>query len=242
MSQKFDNIVKMHFNEICDLYDEKSRNRANYINTINDIIRKVCKNGDLLDIGCGSGTRYLELELKNINYFGCDISDNMANSAKEKGLNIKIGDIRKLPYPDKKFDYILCIFHVFCYLSTKKDQLNALKEMKRVLKKDGVIIIDIINFFHLGENLNYKDNFFNIYINALINLVKNKSIYNKTFILKNSNCKNVLGFMRSFTYKYFENILNKSDFKIKKFYTIGYDSGNMYKDKFKGNFCFLINI
>jgi ubiquinone/menaquinone biosynthesis C-methylase UbiE len=51
--------------------------------------------------------------------------------------------MRKLPYKDKSFDIILCMWSAFIELHKKQDQIKALKEMLRIIKKDGFALLEM---------------------------------------------------------------------------------------------------
>lgn len=90
--------------------------------------------GKVLDIGCGTGYHF------SSGSTGLDVSLAMLNEAKKKGCTLNIqGDAESLPFPDKSFDTILCIFTVLNMCSLDR----AVNEMKRVLKKNGIIIISV---------------------------------------------------------------------------------------------------
>ena len=90
------------------------------------------------DIGCGNG--------KNMQYRtdcdfkGCDFSQNLVDICKEKGLNVVFGDILNVPFEDETFDYTICVA-VLHHLFSKKNQRQAILELKRITKKNGKIFI-----------------------------------------------------------------------------------------------------
>lgn len=100
---------------------------------------KLDSNAKILDIGSASGGN-LRL-LKNLgfkNYLGFDINPLSKKFIEKKNLgNVVIGDICKNNFPDNNFDAILAtdvIEHI-------ADDNLALKEMRRIIKDDGKIII-----------------------------------------------------------------------------------------------------
>jgi ubiquinone/menaquinone biosynthesis C-methylase UbiE len=90
-------------------------------------------NGKVLDIGCGLG-EFLE---EYSNSSGIDINSYCVNYCKEKGLDVKIGSATKIPYKDKSFNGIFCL----CVLEHLKRSENAIKEMYRVLKSNGKLVL-----------------------------------------------------------------------------------------------------
>ena len=102
---------------------------------------------DFLDIGCGSGEITQEVKNMGFNTIGLDFSDKAIEIAKKKNLNALVHDLDKgLPFEDNKFDIILAgdvIEHIF-------DPIFVFKEVKRVLKPDGIF------FASIPYDLNWK--------------------------------------------------------------------------------------
>jgi len=108
------------------------------------------KNEVVLDAGCGSGRfiRLLSPFVKEMH--GIDISGEalkIAKNFKIKNAIIKKGSILKIPYRDNFFDKVICID----VIEHVKDDKKALEEMKRVVKRNGEVIV----YFCHG-NLNPK--------------------------------------------------------------------------------------
>ncbi len=101
--------------------------------------------GDIiLDLGCGTG-RYTKLFSESgANLVGIDFSEEMLKIARLKIKDaqfIKWDITRKLPFPDKSFNKIICSL----VISHIKNIYPVIMEMKRVLKEDGFIIITTIH-------------------------------------------------------------------------------------------------
>jgi len=89
--------------------------------------------GKLLDVGCGIG----EFLQWYPNSFGIDTNRFLVKYCKERGINCIYGSIYKIPFKKSMFDTVLCS-HLMEHLS-KPDM--AMKEIRRVLKKAGKLII-----------------------------------------------------------------------------------------------------
>jgi D-alanine-D-alanine ligase len=74
---------------------------------------------------------------------------------KKENLPVKFreGDARKLPYPPDTFDVVMILGNSFGYFETVEDDLRVLKEVFRVLKPWGKILIDVADGEYLKANL-----------------------------------------------------------------------------------------
>ncbi len=96
------------------------------------------KKGRLLDIGCGGGyvTECLPKYYPKVKIYGCDVSATAIKYAKKFGtgkVSYKVMQ-KKLPYPSNYFDAITCLD----VLEHIPDVDFFIREVRRVLKKDGV--------------------------------------------------------------------------------------------------------
>ena len=96
----------------------------------------------LLDIGCGTGELLRELSpLGEVS--GIDNSPQAIAFCKERGLkNIFLAEGTDIPFPDDAFDIVLCLD----VLEHIKNDDAALKEIRRVAKPEGIIIIFVPTF------------------------------------------------------------------------------------------------
>ncbi|MEO2117008.1 MAG: class I SAM-dependent methyltransferase [Methanocaldococcus sp.] len=91
----------------------------------------------VLDCGCGFGAFYNLT--KNFNTIYLDISLNLLKKFKLKERKI-CANILYLPFKDNTFDLVLCI-NVLEHVN----YINALNEIKRVLKNNGHLIVVVVN-------------------------------------------------------------------------------------------------
>jgi len=100
------------------------------------------KNKKILDAGCGIGYNILFFEEFSNHTYAADISEKMVNTAK-KQLNrteLCVGDAASLPFASEKFDITLCKATLQHILDDKEAD-NAISELCRVTKKEGLMII-----------------------------------------------------------------------------------------------------
>lgn len=104
------------------------------------------RNSWILDVGCGTGyaTVTLAARLPNGKACGIDISAAMIEQARAKvpaylepRLEFQQANSAELPYPDRTFTHVICTnsFHHY------PDPLKVLREMRRVLKPGGQLVI-----------------------------------------------------------------------------------------------------
>lgn len=103
----------------------------------------------ILDAGCGDGTVSVKLiESGWSEVIGIDLSKPALNRAlrskietKAFGVNIVQGDLNYIPTIDECFDSVICVET----LEHMLDARETLLELRRVLKKEGKIVITVPN-------------------------------------------------------------------------------------------------
>lgn len=91
-----------------------------------------------LDVGAGTGQNTLAFsEVKDI--FPIDISKIALKYLSENNSNVVGGDITKLPYKDNSFDGAIMLD----VLEHIEDHENVMKELSRIIKKKGKLIITV---------------------------------------------------------------------------------------------------
>jgi ubiquinone/menaquinone biosynthesis C-methylase UbiE len=131
--------------------------------------------GKLLEAGVGTG-KNIQYYPDNIELYAIDFSEKMLKKARQKAdatakeINLIQMDIQNLDFPDNFFDIIV----TSCVFCSVPDPVKGLKELKRVCKNDGKIIMlehmrskkepigslmDLFNWVSLytyGANINRK--------------------------------------------------------------------------------------
>jgi methionine biosynthesis protein MetW len=174
---------------------------------IKESISLIPFNCKVLDVGRGDGfiSNLIKKE-KKCKVFGLNLSFKSAKISSKK-LLIVISDLEKeLPFKDETFDVVYAgeiIEHIY-------DTIKFLKEINRVLKKDGILIITTPNLAGLGSRLR---------------LLFGK----KPWMIENWLDEHMAGHIRYFTFNDIDELLRKTGFTVtKKTSDIIKISKNMY--------------
>jgi ubiquinone/menaquinone biosynthesis C-methylase UbiE len=100
----------------------------------------------VLDAACGTGRHTMALCKEGFNVVGLDVSPNLLRMAKNKGaLWLVRGDLRALPFKAEAFSAIISVDNSFGYLPSKEQDQNSLVEARRVLRSEGILLLDVFN-------------------------------------------------------------------------------------------------
>tara|TARA_B110000483_G_scaffold123230_1_gene148399 strand:+ start:1225 stop:1998 length:774 start_codon:yes stop_codon:yes gene_type:complete len=216
-NKNFTNEVESHFDAkalndnledfVPHCINDYLRHPYDYINDL------YCKNLDdkiVLDYCCGTGINSVIFSKNGAKIKGIDISRDSIDKAKKKFKKHNLNnyefykmDAHSLNFEDNYFDYIIC-YKSLLYLNLEK----SFKELNRVLKQDGKIII--------LENIG--DNFIFYYYRFFKHISKSKKYASELNKIKTKNF--------NIAYKYFK----CEESQYFDFFTI---FGKLIKDKLK---------
>jgi len=130
----------------------------------------------ILDNGCGSALISRSLAKKGYHVTGLDFSDALLNLVpKTDNLSLVVGDSDKLAFEDNSFDCVICsevLEHI-------KENSSAIKEISRILDKDGYAIITVPNwgcYDSLEGNFKFVTTALNI-LNYFLKRISKKPIF-----------------------------------------------------------------
>ena len=119
-------------------------------NKVKIFLDEIPKDALVGDIGCGNGKNMLYRK-DDINYEGMDLCPEFIKICRERGLNVKDGNILNIPFLDNYFDYVICIA-VIHHLDKREDRIKAIMELLRITKPFGKILIYVWSFNQYDVN------------------------------------------------------------------------------------------
>lgn len=109
-------------------------------------IKKICKPGKLIDIGCGQGFFLKHMKDDGFSPTGIDLSGRAVKFCRQNlGLTANQQNINNGFNSDEKYDTVT-MWHILEHLS---DPVGILKNSRNLLNKDGVLIIEVPNIISL---------------------------------------------------------------------------------------------
>lgn len=129
---------KAEFESMSDIFLNSISKDDERYTIIRDIILNYT-NEKILDAGCGKG-RYLKNLLEDSTknqYYGMDISENVMRDLSKYSVICKVGTLTNIPFEEDMFSVV----YTCEALEHAIDFQSAIKEMARVTKKNGYIII-----------------------------------------------------------------------------------------------------
>ena len=113
-------------------------------------VRHRKEGGHLLDVGTGIGTLMEVASENGFRVSGVEYSPWASNFARaEKGLEVFTGTLEEAHFPEETFDVVV-LNHVLEHLD---HPVGTLKEIRRILKMDGVLVIGVPNIESIMAHL-----------------------------------------------------------------------------------------
>ena len=134
--KKFYNSLQAYLDRL-NKHDEQAF--ASYIN----LCKRYLPIGlSILDAGCGTGLSSYLLAKAGFRLTGLDISqlfisEGMKKYRDQRGLRFCVGDVSKMPFSKQSFDAV-CSFSLLKHVA---DSIAALKEMAKIVKRRGLVVV-----------------------------------------------------------------------------------------------------
>jgi SAM-dependent methyltransferase len=145
----YDQVAAQYADKFRDEMDDKPFDR----DCLDRLVREVGRLGPICDMGCGPGQIARYLHRQGTDTLGVDLSPRMIAEAQRLNPDIPFhqGDMLSLPDADNSWGGIAAFY---CIIHIPRDQIvDALREMKRVLKPSGVLLLA----FHIGDEVKHLD-------------------------------------------------------------------------------------
>ena len=121
-----------------------TRTKYNIWQSVRNFIEELPSGSVVADIGCGNG-KNMQLRCEDITYHGMDISEEMVTICQARGFNVVQGDILQIPFDDEYVDACMSIA-VIHHLTTRAERIGAIRELIRITKPGGKILIYVWAF------------------------------------------------------------------------------------------------
>jgi SAM-dependent methyltransferase len=145
----YDRVAAQYAEKFKDEMDDKPFDR----DCLDRLRREVGALGPICDLGCGPGQIARYLHRQGADTLGVDLSPCMIAEARRLNPEIPFHEGNMLSLPDADHSWggiaaFYCIIHI-----PRAQVVDALREMKRVLKPGGVLLIT----FHIGEEVKHVE-------------------------------------------------------------------------------------
>lgn len=201
------------------LYQDRDFTEAEFF--INNLLEflKLPAGTKSLDLACGKGRHSVYLNKKGLDVTGLDLSEYNIRKASEfenDTLSFAVHDMREV-YKNEAYNVVFNLFTSFGYFDDFEDNERVLQSVHKMLKDDGVFVIDFMNAYHVIHHLIKEEK--KEVDGITFNLSRD---YDGKFITKNIEFKDK-GKSYSFQERVqaikrdeFETLLAKTGFKVKE--------------------------
>ncbi len=183
------------------------------------LFKKYVKREDrVLDVGCGNGRLAALFKNMDVSYVGVDNSEELIRIARKRTKNIKDprvefvrGSGTALPFDEGSFNVVFSVATLH-HIPSSKFRLKFLKEAKRVLKKEGVLIVTVWNLWRV-KFLKYHLKYFLLKLTGEVKLDRGDIFYP----WKNSKGEVVMErYLHCFRKKELVSLAKRADFKVEE--------------------------
>lgn len=153
------------WNKIAGRYAKDSVTGKTHPEEESVLLQEMKRRSSVLDVGCASGAHVVFLAKKGFNVTGIDLAERMIEAAKANigksrvKAEVRVGDATKLDFPDKSFDYVICMGNSLGAIPGNRSRQKALREMVRVARKK--VILELLKSDTIAEVRNkywFSDN------------------------------------------------------------------------------------
>lgn len=114
-----------------------------------DLLRFKVTPRRFLDVGCGRGLLVELFAEASFEAVGTQLSETAARAAQARGTDVRVGELRELALPAASFGMVV-LYHVLEHVETP---LADLREVKRLLAPEGLLVVEVPSFARPGYRL-----------------------------------------------------------------------------------------
>lgn len=122
---------------------------------------KLADHSEVLDLACGTGRHSLVFAKLGYQVTGLDYSKSFLRQAETERKRLKSkavfvrGDMKNLKphFSSNRFDLVVSLYNSFGYFKKRSDDARMLREVFRVLRPGGSLVINTLNGACVGERL-----------------------------------------------------------------------------------------
>ena len=188
--------------------EDFSRTRSQVWEELKFLENYANENEKILDLGCGNGRLYELFREKTVDYYGVDFSEGLIEIARKRYPQFKfqVADAFNLPFSADFFDKVFNIA-VLHHIPSTELRVQFLKEVKRVLRPGGKIILTVWNLSSFRKFL-----FFSKY--ALLKILRRSRLdFGDAFVPWK---KETLRYLHMFSGKELKELAETAGFAIKE--------------------------
>ncbi len=127
-----------------DLYAHRDDRSAR--NEILHVLSRLPVSGRALDLACGEGRHTRALRRYGWSVVGLDRSWPLLREGVKKSVTSVVrGDMRSLPFASASFSLVIQMFTAFGYFPTLEENIQVLREVRRVLANGGIYLLDYLD-------------------------------------------------------------------------------------------------
>lgn len=177
------------------------------------------KSRKIIDLCCGKGRHAIFLNSLGYDVTGVDLSQSSieeANKSSNKNLHFEVQDLRDLKYSEN-FDIALNLFTSLGYFNSREEDALVFKNIHKILKPGGFVLIDFMNSELTVNNLLQKE--VKLIDGIQFNISKhleNDFIIKKIDFTDNGTNYHFTEKVQALTLENFEEMLNAAGFKTYK--------------------------
>lgn len=144
----------LDYNSIADKYSRVREKNWREFDFLFD--KYLLPNDKVLDLGCGNARFYQSFKNKNVDYLGIDVSSKLIEIAKNNHPEGKfeVSSIESILSDSFDKVYSIAVLH---HIPSHEFRLNFLKEIKRVLKDNGYLVLTVWNLKEKMKRRSFLD-------------------------------------------------------------------------------------